>query len=130
MYLLNKLGGHRYYRNEDSNSKIYPYIDTLEKAKLTALIHYIARFLKSGKPIRDAKVQDTAGSKMRRIRRTQTIAKRFACHTNAISARFSENLLKLRYYMQRQKNEQRNVDKCISLENVKVISCQVLFDGQ
>ena len=47
MYLLAKYGDYRSYRNGDINS----YMDTLEKAELTASIHHNARIFKSGIPI-------------------------------------------------------------------------------
>ena len=50
-------------------------MDTLEKAELTASICHIARFLKSGIPIYNSDVSDTAGRKTTR-RRTQANAKR------------------------------------------------------
>ena len=40
-------------------------MDTLEKAKLTASTHHIALFLKSGIPIYNSKVPDTASKKKR-----------------------------------------------------------------
>ena len=55
----------------------------LEKGELTASIHHIARFLKSGIPIYSSEVPDTAGRKLRKRRRANVIAKRFACHANA-----------------------------------------------
>ena len=66
----------------DTNS----YMDILEKAELTASMRQIARFLKSGKPIYDSKVPDTAGRKTR-TRRTQAIPKRFAFHANPTRSR-------------------------------------------
>ena len=80
MYLIAKFGGHRSDRNVDINS----YMDTLEKAELTASIRHIARFVKSGIPIYNSEVPDTADRKTRR-RRTRAVAKRFAFHTNAIN---------------------------------------------
>ena len=80
MYLLAKFGGHRSDKNVDINS----YMDTLEKAELTVLIRHIARLVKSGIPIYNSEVLDTADRKVRR-RRTRAVAKRFAFHTNAIN---------------------------------------------
>ena len=64
-------------------------MDTLEKAELTTSIRHIAIFSKSGIPIYNSKVPDTAGRKMRRSRRrrkrTHAIAKRYAFHANAMS---------------------------------------------
>ena len=57
-------------------------MDTWEKAELTTSPRYIAIFLKSGIPIYNSKVKDTASRKTRR-RRTQAIAKRYAFHANA-----------------------------------------------
>ena len=82
MYLLAKFDDHWSYRNRDINSYTNPYIDTLEKAELTTSLRYIAIFLKSGIPIYNSKVPDTASRKTKR-RRTQAIAKRYAFHTNA-----------------------------------------------
>ena len=68
------------------NSYINSYMDALEKAGLTASIHHIARFLKSGILIYNSEVSDTTGSKTRkRRRRTQAIAKSFAFHIKAKS---------------------------------------------
>ena len=61
-------------------------MDTLEKPELTASIRHIAIFLKSGKPIYNSGVPDTAGRKTRRRRRrriTRAIAKLYAFHANA-----------------------------------------------
>ena len=60
-------------------------MDTLEKAKLTASIRHIARFLKSGIPIYNSEVPDTSDTNTR-TRRTQAIAKRCAFHVNAKNA--------------------------------------------
>ena len=61
-------------------------MDTLEKTELTASIRHIAIFLKSGIPIYNSEVPDTAGrNTRRRRRRTQAIAKRYASHANAKS---------------------------------------------
>ena len=83
MYLLAKFGDHRCHRNGDINSYINSNIYTLENAQLTATIRHIARFLKSGIPIYNTVVQDTAGKKKKTIR-TQAIAKCFAFYANAI----------------------------------------------
>ena len=58
---------------------------TVEKAELTATIRHTGRFLESGLQIYDSEVQDTAGKKTRRRRRTQTIAKCYAFQANAKS---------------------------------------------
>ena len=86
MYLLVKIGGHRSYRNGDIKCYITSYMNTLEKAELaTTSIHHIAKFLKSGIPIYNSKIPDTAGRKTKRGRRrkTQGIAKFYALHANA-----------------------------------------------
>ena len=88
MYLLAKFDDHRSYRNRDINSYTNPYMDTLEKAELTTSLRYIAIFLKSGIPIYNSKVPDTASRKTKR-RRTQAIAKRYAFHTNAKNVKCS-----------------------------------------
>ena len=96
MYLLTKFGGDRSYRNGDINSYINSYTDTLEKAELSELIHYIARFLKSGKPIYNSEVPDTAGRKTTSRRKTQAIAKRFAFLANTMSLNtVNESLTKM-----------------------------------
>ena len=59
-------------------------MDNLENAELTPSINHIARFLKSGIPIYNSEVPDTAGKKTTR-RRTKTIENRFAFHANAIT---------------------------------------------
>ena len=51
------------HRNENINSYINSYMDTLEKAKLTAWIHHIPRFFKSGILILNSDVPDKAGRK-------------------------------------------------------------------
>ena len=84
MYLLAKFNGHRSCRNRDINSYINFYIDTLEKAELTANISDIARFLQSGILIYIPRVLDTAGRRSRgRRKRTQAIVKRFTFYANA-----------------------------------------------
>ena len=60
-------------------------MDILENTKLTALIHHIAKFLKSVIPTYNFKVLDTADRKTRR--RRQAMAKCFSFHVKAI--RFS-----------------------------------------
>ena len=60
--------------------------NTVEKAELAASIGDIARFLKSGTPIYNSEVSDTAGRKIRVRRRIQAITKRFAFHANPIRA--------------------------------------------
>ena len=69
-------------------------MDTLEKTELAALIRDIATFLKSGIPIYNCEVPDTAGRRTktkrrrrrrsRRRRRTQAITKRHEFHANSI----------------------------------------------
>ena len=61
-------------------------MDTLVKASPTTSTRHIARFLKSGIPIYNPEVPDTAGRKTGR-RRTQAIAKCFAFHANATRSR-------------------------------------------
>ena len=87
MYLIAKFGGHRSYRNGGINSDINSYMDTLEKAELTSSNRHIARFLKSGTPIYNSEVLDTAGRKTT-TRRTQAIAKRFAFQANGTRSWF------------------------------------------
>ena len=77
------------YISGDISFYINSYINTLEKAELTASIHHTARFLKSGTPIYNSEVPDTADREMRR-RRTQAIAKCFAFHANAIKTPHSK----------------------------------------
>ena len=95
MYPLPKFGDHRSYRKGDINS----YMDTLEKAELTASIRHIAIFLKSGILIYNPEVPHTAGRKtkrrMKRRRRTQAIVKRYAFHASAIMS--SVSYIFLRY---------------------------------
>ena len=65
--------------------------------KIAQNCEIIARFLKSGIPIYNSEVQDTAGRKTRRKRRrTQATAKRFAFYTNSISKIKTENMKTLR----------------------------------
>ena len=87
MYLIAKFDDHRSNRNGDKNSFINSYMGTLEKAEVTTSIHHIGRFLKSGIPSYNSEVPDTASRKTkrrRRRRRTQTIAKCYTFHANAI----------------------------------------------
>ena len=88
MYLIAKFDDHRSNRNIDKNYFINSNMGTLEKAEVTTSIRHIGRFLKSGIPIQNSEVQDTASRKSktrrRRIRRTQTIAKCYTFHANAI----------------------------------------------
>ena len=88
MYLLTKFVDHRSYRNRDVKSYINSYMGTLQKVELTALIRYIIIFLKSGIPIYNSEVQDTASRKTRRRRRTQAIAKHYVFHANAKNDNF------------------------------------------
>ena len=62
-------------------------MDTLEKTKVTTSTRHIAIFLKSGTPIYNSEVLDTAGRKMRRRRRrrTQVIPNRYTFYANAES---------------------------------------------
>ena len=48
MYLLAKFGGHRSHGNGDINSYINSYMITWQEAELTASVHHIERFSKSG----------------------------------------------------------------------------------
>ena len=85
MYLLAKFGDHGSHRNRDMNSYIKSYMNTFEKAELTDLIRHIARLLKSGTPIYNFEVSDTAGRKTRRRRRTIATKIGFAFYANAKS---------------------------------------------
>ena len=44
MYLLDKFGDHRSYRNGDINYYVRSYMDILKKAELTASIRHIVIF--------------------------------------------------------------------------------------
>ena len=59
---------------------------SLEKAELNASVHHIERFSKSGKPIYNSKVPDSAGRKT--IRGTLATAKHYASHEKAIKTNF------------------------------------------
>ena len=85
MYLLAKFGDHKSYRNGDINSYIKSYMDTLGNAEFTTSIRRIARFLKTGIPIYDSEVPDTAGRKTRKRRRKHAIAKRLPFRANAVT---------------------------------------------
>ena len=86
MYLLAKFAGHRSYENGNINPYINSYMNTSEKAELSASIRHIERFSKSGIPIYNSEVPDMAGRKTTiRRKRTQAIAKRYAFHVNAIN---------------------------------------------
>ena len=83
-----KIGDHRSYRNGDINSYINSCMDTSEKTKVTTSTRHIAIVLKSGTPICNSEVLDTAGRKMRkrrRRRRTQVIPNRYPFYANAES---------------------------------------------
>ena len=100
MYLIAKFGDHRSCRKGDINSYINSYMDALEKAELTDSIRHIARFLKSGIPIYNSYVSDTAGRKTRRRRRrTQAIVMCFAFYANGITCKkfLYKSLLNLSY---------------------------------
>ena len=56
-----------------------------EKAELTALVHHIERFSKSGIPIYNSEALQAASRKTRRGR-TQATAKRYAFHANYFMA--------------------------------------------
>ena len=62
-------------------------MDNLAKAELTASIHHTARFLKPGILIYNTEVSDTACGKRRRRGRTQSVAKCFPLHVNAIKSK-------------------------------------------
>ena len=85
MYLLAKLGSDRTDGNGHINSYVNSYMNTFEKAELTDLVCHIERFLKSGIPICNSDLSDTAGRKTRRRRRAQAIAKHFAFYTKSKS---------------------------------------------
>ena len=57
-------------------------MSTSERAELTASIPHIETFSESGIPIYNSEDPHTAGKKIRR--RTPTITKRYAFHTNSI----------------------------------------------
>ena len=76
MYLISKFGGRRFYGNVDFNSYINSYMNTSEKAKLTASVCHIERFSKSRIPIYHSEGLDTAGRKT--TIRAQATAKRYA----------------------------------------------------
>ena len=86
MYLLVKFGGRRSYGNGDINF----YMNTLEKAELTALERHVERFPKLGIPIYNSEVAGTAGKKMgrRRRRRTNALSKGYGFHANAMKRFF------------------------------------------
>ena len=87
MYLLDKFCGYRSYGNRNFNSYIISFMIRLEKAELTASIRHIKRFSKSEIPIYNSEVPDTDNRKRnkRRRRRTETIAKHYLFHANAIN---------------------------------------------
>ena len=61
-------------------------MNTLENAELVVSICHIGKFSKSGIPIYNSEVLDTAGRETsRRKRRTQAIAKRYTFHANAVN---------------------------------------------
>ena len=92
MYQLAKFGDHRSKGNGDSY--IGSYINTLEKAKLIASVQHIERFSKSGIPIYNFKVLETADRKTRtrRRRRRQVITQRFTFLANIVMFLYEGNL--------------------------------------
>ena len=82
------------YKNGDINSYTNSYMDTLEKAELTASIQHIVRFLKSGIPIYNFEVPDTACNKTRKRRtwKIRAIAKRYVFHTNTKKNKVRNNI--------------------------------------
>ena len=70
MYVLANFSDHRFYRNGDINFYTNSHMDTLEKAKLTTSTRHIALFLKSGTPIYNSKVPDTASKKNEKKKNT------------------------------------------------------------
>ena len=73
-------------------------MDSLEKIELTASIHHIGKFLKSGIPIYNSEVRDTSGRKMRRSRRrrrAQAIAKHYVFDANPINTTIGFYIFKL-----------------------------------
>ena len=80
MYLLAKFAGHRSYENGNINPYINSYMNTSEKAELSASIRHIERFSKSGIPIYNSEVPDMAGRKTTiRRKRTQAINCKALC---------------------------------------------------
>ena len=80
MYLLAKFDGHRSYGNRNINS----YMNSSDKAELTASVRHIERFSKVIISNYNSEVSYTTSRKAK-TRRTQAIAKRYAFHANAIS---------------------------------------------
>ena len=78
MYLPAEFGGHKSYGNGAINSYMNSYMNTSAKAKLTASLRHIERFSKSGKPIYNSEVLETAGRK----KRPQTAANRYVSLAN------------------------------------------------
>ena len=58
-----KSGDHKSYRNGDINFYTNSYINTLGKAELTTSTRHIAILLKSGIPMNDSEVPDSADKK-------------------------------------------------------------------
>ena len=73
MYLLAKSGDIGSCKNEDINSYNNSFVDTFEKAELTASIRHAVRFLKLGIPIYNSEIPDTAGRKARRTTQLQSV---------------------------------------------------------
>ena len=123
MYLLAKFGNHRFSRNEDVNFFFNFYMNTLEKAELTALVRHIERFLESGMPIHNPEVLDTDGRKTRRRgrgrrrRKTKAIAKRFMFRANA---KDGEKTFIKQEVREQDKESQQN----IILSKEEIVQCQ------
>ena len=76
MYLLINFGGHRKWRYR----LLYQFLhDYCKKAEFTISVRHIGGFSKSGIPIYNSEVSDTAGKKTRKKRRrSKAIGKRYA----------------------------------------------------
>ena len=81
MYFLAKFGGYSSCGNRDVNSDMNFYMNTPEKAELTASIRRVERLSKSGIPIYNLAVLEK--SRRGKTRRTQAAVKRYAFYANA-----------------------------------------------
>ena len=93
MYLFAKSGDHTSYRNEVINFYINPYMDTLEKSELTASILRIAIFSKSGIPIYNSEVLDTAGRKKKKEKKKKKKSNTGNCRALCVPRKRNERLI-------------------------------------
>ena len=81
MYLLARCDGHRPYGTGYINYYINSYMNTFEKAELTASTRSIERFSKSGITIYNSEVLDMAGNKNKEKKNTNNCKELKKCYS-------------------------------------------------